>query len=160
MNADDHSAYLDHVYQYRYDPRDRIAEVTRSAAGGGVQETETYVHDANGNVVTETIESKVTTSVYDRNRLVSSSSQGSTSTYNYDPLGRLDTVSSAGTILEKYAYDGFDRVASHRQTSLTTPPRPRATPTTRSTAPSPAPRRPAPQVRRPRGSPSWACPTR
>jgi len=36
MNADDHSAYLDHVYQYKYDPRDRVAEVTRSAAGGGV----------------------------------------------------------------------------------------------------------------------------
>ena len=116
MNADDHSAYLDHVYQYKYDPRDRVAEATRSAAGGGIQETELYVHDANGNVTSETIENKVTTSVYDRNRLVSSSSQGSTSTYNYDPLGRLDTVTSGTTILEKYTYDGFDRVSKHRQT--------------------------------------------
>jgi len=116
MNADDTSAYLDHVYQYEYDPRDRVAEATRSAAGGGVQETETYVHDANGNVTSETVDDRTTTSVYDRNRLVSSSSQGSTSTYNYDPLGRLDTVSSAGTILEKYTYDGFDRVARHKQT--------------------------------------------
>ena len=116
MNADDHAAYLDHVYEFTYDPRDRIAKLTRSAASGGVQETETYVHDANDNITEETVEGKTTTSVYDRNRLVSSSSGGSTSTYNYDPLGRLDTVSSAGKILEKYTYDGFDRVASHRQT--------------------------------------------
>ncbi|MFD1145582.1 DNRLRE domain-containing protein [Saccharothrix hoggarensis] len=116
MNADDNAAYLDHVYEFTYDPRDRIAKLTRSAAAGGVQETETYVHDANGNITEETVEGKTTTSAYDRNRLVSSSSGGSTSTYNYDPLGRLDTVSSAGTILEKYTYDGFDRVATHRQT--------------------------------------------
>ncbi|MEU4743506.1 DNRLRE domain-containing protein, partial [Actinosynnema sp. NPDC023658] len=115
MNADDNSAYLDHVYDFTYDPRDRIAKLTRSAAGGGVQETETYVHDANGNVTQETIEGKTTDSTYDRNRLTSSTSGGSTSTYNYDPLGRLDTVTSAGKVLEKYAYDGFDRVASHRQ---------------------------------------------
>lgn len=116
MNADDNAAYLDHVYQFTYDPQDRISKLTRSAAGGAVQETETYLHDAAGNVTEETVENKTTKSVYDRNRLVSSSSDGSTSTYNYDPLGRLDTVSSAGTILEKYTYDGFDRVASHRQT--------------------------------------------
>ncbi|MEU4446911.1 DNRLRE domain-containing protein [Actinosynnema sp. NPDC050801] len=115
MNADDNSAHLDHVYDFTYDPRDRITKLTRSAAGGGVQETETYVHDANGNVTEETIEDKRTESTYDRNRLVSSSSNGSTSTYNYDPLGRLDTVTSAGKALEKYTYDGFDRVASHRQ---------------------------------------------
>jgi RHS repeat-associated protein len=115
MNADDTSAHLDHVYEFTYDPQDRIAKLTRSAAGGGVQETETYVHDAGGNVTKETIEGKTTDSVYDRNRLVSSSSGGSTSTYNYDPLGRLDTVTSAGKTLEKYTYDGFDRVAAHRQ---------------------------------------------
>ncbi|GGR40801.1 hypothetical protein GCM10010497_49960 [Streptomyces cinereoruber] len=38
---------------------------------------------------------------------------GVASTYNYDPLGRLDTVSSNGSTQEKYTYDGFDRIARH-----------------------------------------------
>jgi YD repeat-containing protein len=34
-----------------------------------------------------------------------------TSTYNYDPIGRLDTVSLLGQRSQKYYYDGFDRTA-------------------------------------------------
>ncbi|MFB6779026.1 RHS repeat-associated core domain-containing protein [Streptomyces sp. NPDC056352] len=45
----------------------------------------------------------------------SASSGGVTSTYNYDPLGRLDTVSTGGQTVEKHYYDGFDREAKVRQ---------------------------------------------
>jgi len=42
-------------------------------------------------------------------------SGGVTAGYNYDPFGRLDTVTSAGTVIEDYSYDGFDRVGEHRK---------------------------------------------
>lgn len=115
MNADDHADYLDEVREYEYDPRDRIAKVTkRDASSGDVLETESYVHDANSNVIEQTIEGTTTTYRYDRNRLQSATASGATSFYNYDPFGRLDTVTFLGTQLQKYVYDGFDRVAEHR----------------------------------------------
>ncbi|URN11933.1 hypothetical protein LUW77_09410 [Streptomyces radiopugnans] len=75
--------------------------------------TETYVHDANHNVVEQTIGGVTTTTTYDRNRLLKTTTNGVSATYNYDPLGRLDTVSSNGSVQEKYSYDGFDRIAKH-----------------------------------------------
>ncbi|PTX46425.1 YD repeat-containing protein, partial [Melghirimyces profundicolus] len=33
--------------------------------------------------------------------------------YNYDPFGRLNSVTAAGEVIEKYTYDSFDRVAEH-----------------------------------------------
>jgi hypothetical protein len=42
-------------------------------------------------------------------RLVTSSSGGSTADYNYDPFGRLDTVTSGGATLQSNTYDGFDK---------------------------------------------------
>src|SRR6266511_163329 len=49
QNADNHAAYLDRVSTYAYDPRDRIAQVTNTPAGGAAT-TETYVYDPNDNV--------------------------------------------------------------------------------------------------------------
>ncbi len=40
---------------------------------------------------------------------------GATADYNYDPSGRLDTVTSGGQILQQNTYDGFDHVISHVQ---------------------------------------------
>jgi YD repeat-containing protein len=51
----------------------------------------------------------------DRNRLLSATSAGATAAYNYDPFGRLDTTTSAGQVIEDYAYDGSDRTAEHRK---------------------------------------------
>jgi RHS repeat-associated protein len=115
MNADNHAAYLDHVYAYSYDPRDRIRQVTKSAAGGGVLETESYTHDANNNVITQTVEGATTNFTDDRNRLLSATTGTTTATYNYDPFGRLDKVTAGTTVLERYLYDGFDRVSEHRK---------------------------------------------
>jgi RHS repeat-associated protein len=112
LNADDHADYLDNTYAFTYDPRDRISQATKS---GDSSATEKYVHDANDNVIEQTVADTTTTYKYDRNRLLTATAAGgATSTYNYDPYGRLDTVTSAGQIAEKYVYDGFDRTAEHR----------------------------------------------
>jgi RHS repeat-associated protein len=112
MNADDHAAYLNTTTGYTYDPLDRIATVTKTGASS---DTETYVHDPNNNVVSQTIKGTTTTYNYDRNRLLTAVSGGTTSDYNYDPFGRLDTVTAAGKVVERNTYDGFDRVAEHQQ---------------------------------------------
>src|SRR6266511_3721809 len=114
MNADNHSAYLNRVLSYTYDPRDRLATVTKTGDGAG---SETYVHDANNNVISQTVNGVTTTAVYDRDRLLSANRGGQSNTYNYDPFGRLDTVTVAGEIATRYVYDGFDRVVEQRTRS-------------------------------------------
>jgi RHS repeat-associated protein len=124
QNADNAAAYLDEIREYVYDPRDRIRRVIKKAAGSGaVLETEDYSHDANNNVIAQTLEGRTTTFAYDRNRLVTATTSGVTASYNYDPFGRLDTITSGGQIIESYTYDGFDRTREHRKregSSLTT----------------------------------------
>ncbi|MFE7838818.1 polymorphic toxin-type HINT domain-containing protein [Streptomyces sp. NPDC057474] len=111
MDADDHGATIDNTYAYTYDPQDRIAKVAKS---GDDETTEEYRHDSAGNVVRQTVGDTTTTHRYDRNRLLTSTADGASSTYNYDPLGRLDTVSFGGETIQKYRYDGFDRPESIR----------------------------------------------
>ncbi|MBZ3902851.1 golvesin C-terminal-like domain-containing protein [Streptomyces griseiscabiei] len=111
MDADDHGETIDNTYAYTYDPQDRIAEVEKS---GDDETTEEYRHDAAGNVVHQRVDGTTTTHRYDRNRLLTSTADGASSTYNYDPLGRLDTVSFGGETIQKYRYDGFDRPESIR----------------------------------------------
>ncbi|NUT32082.1 MAG: DNRLRE domain-containing protein [Hamadaea sp.] len=108
MNADNASDYIDNTYVFTYDPRDRVRGLDKS---GDSVSSESYVYDANGNTIEQTIGGGTSTSKYDRDRLHSTTSGGVTSTYNYDPLGRLDTVSVGGQRAQKYYYDGFDRKA-------------------------------------------------
>nr|WP_240973931.1 DNRLRE domain-containing protein [Nonomuraea sp. FMUSA5-5] len=115
QNADNPGAYLEHDYAYTYDPRDRIGKVVKTPVAGGTAETETYSHDANSNVWEEEGLGKKTTFTYDRNRLMTSVTNGQTSTYTYDPYGRLRTIQAAGKTLEKYTYDGFDHVTRHEK---------------------------------------------
>ncbi|WP_433363628.1 DNRLRE domain-containing protein [Actinoplanes sp. CA-142083] len=112
MNADNHGAYLTTTSDYMYDPRDRLAQVAKTGDGAG---TETYVHDANNNVTSQTVKAKTTTYNYDRNRLLTSVSGGATASYNYDPFGRLDTVTAAGAVIQRNVYDGFDHMVENRQ---------------------------------------------
>jgi RHS repeat-associated protein len=107
MNADDHAAYLSSTKDYTYDPADRLAKVTTTGTGAG---TETYVHDDNANVVSQTLKGVTATYTYDRNRLLSSSAGGTAASYNYDPFGRLNSVTSGGKIVSSKEYDGFDHV--------------------------------------------------
>jgi RHS repeat-associated protein len=110
MSADDNSAYLDTTSTYTYDPRDRVATVVGTGAGAG---TETYLHDANNNVISATVGNVTTNYNYDRDRLLTAVTGGVTASYNYDPFGRLDTVTSGGQVRERKVYDGFDRVVEH-----------------------------------------------
>ena len=116
MNADNHAAYLNTTADYTYDPRDRLARVTKTGDGAG---TETYVHDANSNVISQTVKAVTTTFNYGRNRLLTGTTSGVTASYNYDPFGRLDTVTAAGTMIERNVYDGFDHIVENRHNTGT-----------------------------------------
>ncbi|MFI2353009.1 DNRLRE domain-containing protein, partial [Streptomyces sp. NPDC019443] len=107
MNADNHAAYLDSTTDYTYDPADRLAKSVKTGNGAG---TETYVHDDNANVVSQTVRGATSTFTYDRNRLLSATASGTSFSYNYDPFGRQDSVTSGGRVVERSVYDGFDHV--------------------------------------------------
>ncbi|WP_433364291.1 DNRLRE domain-containing protein [Actinoplanes sp. CA-142083] len=107
QNADNHASYLDTTSTYAFDPQDRVRTVTKTGSGAT---TESYVHDANSNVVSQTVGGVSTTFAYDKNRLTTATAAGVTASYAYDPYGRLKTVTAAGTQLENYTYDGFDHV--------------------------------------------------
>ncbi|MCO1597713.1 DNRLRE domain-containing protein [Micromonospora sp. RHAY321] len=112
MNADNHGVYLTTTSDFTYDPQDRLASLTKTGDGAG---TETYVHDANNNVTSQTVKGTSTTFNYERNRLLTAVTGGSTASYNYDPFGRLDTVTAAGTVIERNVYDGFDHIVENRK---------------------------------------------
>ncbi|WP_445319867.1 golvesin C-terminal-like domain-containing protein [Micromonospora sp. ZYX-F-536] len=116
MNADNHGVYLTTTSDFTYDPRDRLASLTKTGDGAG---TETYVHDANNNVTSQTVKGTSTTFNYERNRLLTAVTGGSTASYNYDPFGRLDTVTAAGTVIERNVYDGFDHIVENRKNNGT-----------------------------------------
>ena len=110
QNADNRTAYLDTTTTWTYDPQDRVRSVTKTGAGAT---TESYVHDANSNVVTQTVGDVPTSYNYTKNRLQYATTNGVRATYAYDPYGRLKTVTAAETTLESYTYDGFDHVVTN-----------------------------------------------
>ncbi len=112
MNADDHAAYLSSTTDYTYDPADRLAKSVKSGNGAG---TETYVHDDNANVISQSVKGTSTTFSYDRNRLLSATGGGSTANYNYDPFGRQESVTAGGMVIERSVYDGFDHVVESQK---------------------------------------------
>jgi RHS repeat-associated protein len=113
MNADNHAALIQRVQSATYDPSDRIATLTKTdPSTGATVDAESYLHDANDNVTSQTLNGATTTFAYDRNRLQQSVTDGVTSSYNYDPWGRLDTITSAGQVAQRYTYDGFDRISA------------------------------------------------
>ncbi|MEU6087591.1 DNRLRE domain-containing protein [Streptomyces sp. NPDC047085] len=114
MNADNHSAYLSSTTDYTYDPADRLKQAVKTGNGAG---TETYVHDNNANVISQTVKNVTTTYDYDRNRLLSATVGGATAKYNYDPFGRQESVTSAsdGKVISRSVYDGFDHVVESQK---------------------------------------------
>ncbi len=122
MNADNNNAYLDFIRNYKYDGRDRVTKVEKKDLSGMVLATESYSYDGANNLIDQTVNGVTTSSTYDRNRLLSASSGGTTADYNYDPTGRLDTVIADDTrkVLESYQYDGFDHVTKYSKFDGTT----------------------------------------
>ncbi|MFE4673184.1 DNRLRE domain-containing protein [Streptomyces sp. NPDC056723] len=112
MNADNHSAYLDSTTDYTYDPVDRLAKSVKTGNGAS---TDTYVHDDNSNVISQTVQGSATTFAYDRNRLQSASVAGTAFQYNYDPFGRQESVTSNGKVVGRSVYDGFDHVVDSQK---------------------------------------------
>ncbi|KUF14694.1 sugar-binding protein [Streptomyces silvensis] len=117
MNADDTSKYVSSTTDYTYDPADRLAKSVRTGDGAG---TETYVHDDNANVISQTVKGKTTTYGYDRNRLLKATEGGSEVWYQYDPFGRQESTTAGGKVVERTTYDGFDRVKQHERTEAGT----------------------------------------
>ncbi|WP_405806579.1 DNRLRE domain-containing protein [Streptomyces sp. NBC_00210] len=113
MNADNHAAYLDSTADYTYDPVDRLAKSVKTGNGAG---TETYTHDNNANVITQSVKGTSTSYTYDRNRLLTATTSGVSASYNYDPFGRQESVTSGGTVVERSVYDGFDHVIESSKT--------------------------------------------
>jgi RHS repeat-associated protein len=117
MSGDNSASYLSHTLNYAYNPLDQLATVTTDGT-----QTEQYYHDPEGNVTSQTINGTTTSYNYNRGLLETATSGGSTAYYNYDPLGRLDTITSGspgGTILETNTYDGFDNLITHTQATST-----------------------------------------
>jgi RHS repeat-associated protein len=112
MNADDHSAYLSSTTGFTYDPVRRLVKSVKTGNGAG---TETFVHDDNANVVSQTVKGTTSTYTYDRNRLLSSVTSGTTFSYNYDPFGRQESVTGGGEVIERSVYDGFDHVVESQK---------------------------------------------
>ncbi|MFC8421082.1 DNRLRE domain-containing protein [Streptomyces sp. NPDC057236] len=112
MNADNHAAYLDSTTDYSYDPANRLTKSVKTGNGAG---TETYVHDDNANVVSQTVEGTSTTYHYDRNRLLTATTSGVTANYTYDPFGRQQSVTSGGEVISRNVYDGFDHVVESQK---------------------------------------------
>ncbi|WP_405862224.1 DNRLRE domain-containing protein [Streptomyces sp. NBC_00090] len=113
MNADNHAAYLDSRTDYTYDPANRLTKSVKTGNGAG---TETYVHDDNANVISQTVKGNSTSYRYDRNRLLTATVSGVTANYNYDPFGRQESVTSGGKVIERSVYDGFDHVVESQKT--------------------------------------------
>ncbi len=112
MNADNRSAYLDSTTDFTYDPADRLTKSVKTGNGAG---TETYVHDDNANVVSQTVKGVSTAFQYDRNRLLTATTSGAVANYTYDPFGRQQSVNSGGKVVERSVYDGFDHVVESQK---------------------------------------------
>ncbi|MFF5919869.1 DNRLRE domain-containing protein [Streptomyces flavochromogenes] len=112
MNADNRSAYLDSTTDFTYDPADRLTKSVKTGNGAG---TETYTHDDNANVISQTVKGVGTTFQYDRNRLLTSTTASVGAQYAYDPFGRQQSVSSGGKVVERTVYDGFDHVVESQK---------------------------------------------
>jgi RHS repeat-associated protein len=112
MNADNHAAYLNSTTDYTYDPADRLAKSVKTGNGAT---TDTYVHDDNANVISQTVGGTSTSYSYDRNRLLSATTSGVTANHNYDPFGRQESITSGGEIVSRNVYDGFDHVVESQQ---------------------------------------------
>ncbi|HEX6520325.1 MAG TPA: RHS repeat-associated core domain-containing protein, partial [Streptosporangiaceae bacterium] len=117
MSGDDSSSYLSHTLGYAYDPQDQVTQVTTDGTA-----TESYTHDAEGDVTDQTVNGTRTSYDYVLGRLESATAGGTAADYNYDPLGRLDTVTTAATgqTIQSNTYDGFDNLASTSQLNTTT----------------------------------------
>ncbi|MDF8265736.1 DNRLRE domain-containing protein [Luteipulveratus flavus] len=108
---------LDQTSVFAYTPNQQLKTVTRTGADKG--ENEAFTYDAAGNITAETVGATSTTRTYDRNRLTKSvqTTGGVSTTFNhrYDVLGRASSVDVGAQVVERYGYDGWDRLTRHQR---------------------------------------------
>src|SRR5713226_6413612 len=116
MSAGASGTDLSHTWNDTYNPVGQLTQVS-----DGSTQTEAYQHDPQGDIISQTTgntAAAAATYTYSRGLLQTSATSGQASTYNYDPLGRLDTVTGpGGTTEQSSTYDGFDNVISNTQGS-------------------------------------------
>jgi RHS repeat-associated protein len=115
QSAGSSGGYLDHTLTYAYDPMDQVDTV---ATDGTV--TESYTHDADNDVTAQTVDGTTTDYGYNLGQLQTAASGGTTADYNYDPIGRLDTVTAGGQTIQSNTYDGFDNLTATSQLNTST----------------------------------------
>lgn len=103
---------INNTFTYTYDPRDRLVQYDKA---GDNPVIESYVLDANNNIVTKTNNGQVTAYTYDKNRLTSMVKDGKVSLYTYDPMGRVEKVTKENKVDEQFTYDQFDRTIEHNK---------------------------------------------
>ncbi|WP_044640136.1 DNRLRE domain-containing protein [Risungbinella massiliensis] len=101
------------VYNYQYDSKNRLVGYQKT---GTKTASESYVLDANSNIVQKIQNGKQISFQYDKNRLISQTADGKTSTYRYDPMGRVDQVTANRQVVEDFTYDPFDRTIAYEKT--------------------------------------------
>ncbi|SFT04974.1 DNRLRE domain-containing protein [Marininema halotolerans] len=95
--------------QYGYDPRDRVVSMVKT---GDNPLSESVELDANSNIVKHVQNGTTKAYTYDRNRMLTETTDGKTKAFQYDTFGRLATVTQGSQLEEKNQYDGFDRLLS------------------------------------------------
>jgi RHS repeat-associated protein len=119
VKSADSAAYLDQTAQLVYETDGRLQSTTKTGTNPGPRER--YWYDAAGNVTQQAQGSKTTYYSFDRNRLQCAGTDSTDAcgpgslAYNYDAFGRLNTVTGDDKTVERYGYDGYDRVVSHRK---------------------------------------------
>lgn len=113
LASPDGDGVLNQTTWYDYTPNRQVASVERNGEEAGKDES--YVYDAAGNVVDQSIGGTATTFDYARGRLTSASSGGVRSAFHYDVFGRTRSVTVGDTGVERYGYDGFDRQVVHKR---------------------------------------------
>lgn len=91
---------------YIYDSKNKLSQITEKD-NGVVTKITTYVYDLNGNLLTTTENGTIVeTNVFnDRNELISTTKNNTTTTYNYNVEGKRISKSD-GTNLTKFIYEG------------------------------------------------------
>ena len=128
-NMHSHRDWLDYTAAriYNYDGAGRL--IMDFSALEDENYTDRYTYDTRGNILTrERTDRSVspnvittTTYTYDRaNKLLSSTDGTNTTTYAYDGIGNMTSVTENGTVSKSYSYDNFERLISSTVDGTTT----------------------------------------
>lgn len=110
--------YLDQTATYDYTPGRKLKSIKKTGADAASDET--FEYDRAGNITKQITgnpasllcgnDTQVTCMTYDRNRLLDTTTGSRVQKHRYDAFGRATSIDVAGKVVERYAYDGYDRL--------------------------------------------------